>query len=93
MKHIKTAAAVAGSVMALGAASPAVAAEAPSGQPPTSPSLSLNQGLFDAMNADSLDVAPIDGPIADGVADTLKTKELLRSVGDAPRMLGGLPLG
>ncbi|MFG3253002.1 hypothetical protein [Streptomyces sp. NPDC048172] len=83
MKHFKTAVAVTGSVMALGGATPAMAADAPA-QNPTSPSLSLNQGLYQALQpGNTLDLAPIDGPIADSLANTLKTRELL----------GGLPLG
>ncbi|WP_344526872.1 hypothetical protein [Streptomyces albiaxialis] len=79
---MKTAVAVTGSVMALGGASPAVAADAPAGSP-TSPSLSLNQGLYQALQSETLDIAPIDGPLADGLVHTVRTGDLL----------GGLPLG
>ncbi|MEU6113653.1 hypothetical protein ABZ840_03630 [Streptomyces sp. NPDC047117] len=56
MKLAKTAAILAGSVVALGAATPAFAAPAPS----TSPSMSLNAGLNDALeNAGKAEVDPL----------------------------------
>ncbi|GEB50519.1 MULTISPECIES: hypothetical protein [Streptomyces] len=90
MKYSKTAAAVAGSVMALGAAAPAVADQAA----PT-PNFSLNGGLQKGLQSETLDAAPIDGPqvrkVSEGVKGTAaqgaeQGKQLLGG------LLGGLPL-
>ncbi|WP_326687958.1 MULTISPECIES: hypothetical protein [unclassified Streptomyces] len=99
MKHQKTAAVVAGSVMALGSAVPAFANE-----PAPGPGFSLNGGLDKALRSDTLDVAPVDGPQFDAVVNTVKgatksgelqTGKSLLGAEKAPQLplLGGLPLG
>ncbi|MFJ8674968.1 hypothetical protein [Streptomyces sp. NPDC093589] len=76
MKYAKSAAVVAGSVMALGAASPAFAVEA------AAPQMSLNGGLTDALNSEQMDghqFAPLVDTVK-GAADKVKaadTKDLL----------------
>ncbi|ANZ17153.1 hypothetical protein ACH4YO_24070 [Streptomyces noursei] len=98
MKYAKSAAAVAGSVMALGAAVPAFAAE--SGAPnPTSPSMSLNGGLMDLLNGsgqlDSRQIKPLVDTVR-GVEKTAKhPRQLLGGATGATKdvpLLGGLPL-
>ncbi|MFF9482096.1 hypothetical protein [Streptomyces sp. NPDC014733] len=95
MKYAKSAAVLAGSVMALGAAVPAFANEQP-----TSPSMSLNGGLNDALHSEQLDGHQIR-PLVDtvtGVAKTAKSgpKKILGGATGATqggKLLGGLPLG
>lgn len=90
MKPTKVAAVVAGSVMALGAASPALAAET------VTPS-SLNgaidtlakRGLTETVPSDVVHKAT-DNDLVGKVADT--TEGLSASEGTAP-LLGGLPIG
>ncbi|WP_338064046.1 hypothetical protein [Streptomyces noursei] len=98
VKYAKSAAAVAGSVMALGAAVPAFAAE--SGAPnPTSPSMSLNGGLMDLLNGSGqLDSRQLK-PLVDTVRGAEKTakhpRQLLGGATGATKdvpLLGGLPL-
>ncbi|MEV7088491.1 hypothetical protein AB0O07_21810 [Streptomyces sp. NPDC093085] len=95
MKSVKVAAAVAGSLAALGAAAPAFAAQAP-----TSPSLSLN-GALDTVASQGLR----DGvkPINTNALDTENSGSVLNAVKGATdslnkpqqggQLLGGLPLG
>ncbi|GGN52849.1 hypothetical protein ACFXN2_27765 [Streptomyces kronopolitis] len=95
MKYAKSAAVVAGSVMALGVAAPAFAAQ------PASPSMSLNGGLTDALTTKQLDGHQI-APLVKAVKATQKKvkstspKKLLGGVTGAAKnvpLLGGLPLG
>lgn len=99
MKHKKTAAAVAGSMIALGAAVPAFASETATG-----PNFSANGGLEQALQSDLLAQPPVDvnGPQVDGLVDavkgTTKNGELssdknLLGADKAEQLLGGLPLG
>ncbi|MFF2523806.1 hypothetical protein [Streptomyces liangshanensis] len=91
MKPMKVAAVVAGSMMALGAASPAFAAEGPS-------SMSLN-GAVDTLASDGLrSGSPVNtnaldpknkGSLVNAVKDT--ADGLSKSKGN--KLLGGLPLG
>ncbi|MYT31845.1 hypothetical protein [Streptomyces sp. MspMP-M5] len=100
MKYAKSAAAVAGSVMALGAAAAAPAFAAETGAPNmTSPSMSLNGGLMDALNSGQLDSRQVT-PLVDTVRGVEKTtkhpKQLLGGATGAAEevaMLGGLPYG
>ncbi|MER7396601.1 hypothetical protein ABT381_13880 [Streptomyces sp. NPDC000151] len=79
MKLAKTAAILAGSVVALAAGTPAFAAPAPS----TSPSMSLNGGLNDALaNAGKAEVDPL-------VDNAHRTTHALAS-GDAEGLLDGV---
>ncbi|MFE7312960.1 hypothetical protein ACFU7T_07605 [Streptomyces sp. NPDC057555] len=98
MKYAKSAAAVAGSVMALGTAVPAFAADAGS-HSMTSPTMSLNGGLMDALNSKQLDSRQVT-PLVDTVRGAEKTvkhpKQLLGGATGATKdvpLLGGLPLG
>ncbi|MFE6690693.1 hypothetical protein ACFVFQ_30010 [Streptomyces sp. NPDC057743] len=98
MKYAKSAAAVAGSVMALGAAVPAFAADAGSHNM-ASPNMSLNGGLMDALSNKQLDSRQIT-PVVDTVRGAEKTvghpKQLLSGATGATKevpLLGGLPLG
>ncbi|KUL55271.1 hypothetical protein ADL22_01490 [Streptomyces sp. NRRL F-4489] len=98
MKYAKSAAAVAGSVMALGAAVPACAAGA--GAPATnSPSMSLNGGLTDALShkqVDSRQVTPLVNTVRGAVKTAQNPKQLLGGATGATKevpLLGGLPLG
>ncbi|MGW1836561.1 hypothetical protein [Streptomyces sp. BBFR2] len=95
MKYAKSAAVLAGSVMALGTAVPAFA----EGQPPM-PSMSLNGGLNDALHSEQLDghqFQPLVDTVA-GAANKAKSgsKKILGGATGATRdgkLLGGLPLG
>ncbi|MER7958740.1 hypothetical protein [Streptomyces sp. NPDC096030] len=86
MKPTKVAAVVAGSVMALGAAAPAMAAEA---MMPTS----LNGGLAtlasEGLKTDALS-STTDGSVVKTVGDT--ANQLNKTTQSAP-LLGGLPIG
>ncbi|AOP50530.1 hypothetical protein [Streptomyces lydicus] len=97
MKHAKSAAIVAGSVMALGFAAPAVAA------PPGAPTMSLNGGLADALQ--STKSGQLDGHQVRPLVKKVKTagekvksanaNKLLSSATGAVKsvpLLGGLPL-
>ncbi|UKY51841.1 hypothetical protein [Streptomyces inhibens] len=95
MKYAKSAAVAVGSVLALGAAVPAFAAQ------PGAPTMSLNGGLTDALNSKQLDghqIAPLVKMVKttkDKVKST-SAKKLLGSVAGATKnapLLGGLPLG
>ncbi|WP_369207064.1 hypothetical protein [Streptomyces sp. PU-14G] len=90
MKYRKTAAAVVGSVMALGAAQPAFAKEAPAG-----PRLSLNHGLDYALGSgELLSSSPpvgVEGPLFDKVGEAVKNPEKGQLIGDQ-NLLGGIPL-
>ncbi|MFI8995845.1 hypothetical protein [Streptomyces sp. NPDC053542] len=88
MKLAKTAAILAGSVVALGAASPALAAPAPS----TSPSMSLNGGLNDALaNAGRSEVDPLMDN-AHRVTHALGRGDTKDLVGGVTHLAGHLPL-
>ncbi|MFK8847071.1 MULTISPECIES: hypothetical protein [Streptomyces] len=91
MKYAKTAAFLAGSVMALGAASPVFA-----GAPGQVPSFSLNGGLADALKNKQLDGRQLD-PVVRTVENTSSdlqsstaTKKLLNTVGDVTQKTPGL---
>ncbi|MGW4029961.1 hypothetical protein ACWEFL_11665 [Streptomyces sp. NPDC004838] len=96
MKHLRVAAIIAGSVAAIGAASPAMAAT-----PPAMPPMSLNGGLDHALSSTPL----LNGGSGNVVNDVATTATEVNSVrGDAPQqalktaaaltpMLGGVQLG
>ncbi|WP_406219257.1 hypothetical protein [Streptomyces decoyicus] len=94
VKYAKSAAVVAGSVMALGVAAPAFAAQ------PGAPTMSLNGGLNDALSSKQLDghqLMPLVNTVktAQGKIGSTTPKKLLRGVTGAtkkPPLLGGLPL-
>ncbi|UNS98968.1 hypothetical protein MMF93_22775 [Streptomyces tubbatahanensis] len=90
MKYMKTAAALAGSVMALAAGAPAFAA-----QPAAGPNFSLNGSLDQALASGELLAQPpvgVAGPqvdaLKDAVGNTLRDGELTSD----RNLLGGLPL-
>ncbi|MCT4355594.1 hypothetical protein M5362_20875 [Streptomyces sp. Je 1-79] len=87
MKPTKVAAIVAGSVMALGAAAPAMAAE------PMAVPTSLNGGLgtlaSEGLKTDALS-STTDGSVVKTVGDT--ANQLNETTQNAP-LIGGLPLG
>ncbi|GAA1350569.1 hypothetical protein [Streptomyces beijiangensis] len=85
MKPTKVAAVIAGSVMALGAAAPAMAAD---NLAPTS----LTGGL-DTLSS-QLDAHPVQSGLTDGsvVNQVKQTASGLNSVNDSVPLLGGLPL-
>ncbi|WP_030801548.1 hypothetical protein [Streptomyces sp. NRRL S-337] len=94
MKYAKSAAVVAGSVLALGAAAPAFAA------PPGAPTMSLNGAVNDTLSSDQLDghqLAPLLNMVRTA-RDKVKAagaKKLLGGVNSTAknaRLLGGLPL-
>ncbi|WP_240138792.1 hypothetical protein [Streptomyces sp. MUM 178J] len=100
MKYTRVAAIVAGSVAALGAASPAVAAESA-----PMPPMSLNGGAAQAAGAlnslPSLDLTQ-DGPPVKQVVDTASDLnnvkgdvpgKVLPTTGQLPPLLGGVGLG
>jgi hypothetical protein len=94
VKYAKSAAVVAGSVMALGAAVPAFAADT------ATPTMSLNGGLTDALNSKQLDghqLQPLVKSVK-GAADSVKAdpKGLVGAAAGATKsvpLLGGMPLG
>ncbi|MFG2529147.1 hypothetical protein [Streptomyces sp. NPDC048516] len=94
MKYAKSAAVVAGSVMALGVAAPAFAAQ------PGAPTMSLNGGLNDALSSKQLDgheLMPLVKTVktAGGKLRSTAPKKLLRGVAGTAKktpLLGGLPL-
>ncbi|MGW1225831.1 hypothetical protein [Streptomyces sp. NPDC001478] len=95
MKYAKTAAFVAGSVVALGTAAPAFAATNP-----TAPSFSLDGGLNQVMAATPQVVDPVSH-VVDGAADALTENGTVTKLagqaagaakGAAP-LIGGLPVG
>ncbi|WP_405616822.1 hypothetical protein OG292_24565 [Streptomyces sp. NBC_01511] len=98
MKPMKVATVVAGSMLALGAAAPAFAAE--------SVPMSLNGGLGGALqtvtNQETLDAQPVrtnaldpknDGSLVNAVGDVTKGLSGGAKGGKGGAMLGGLPLG
>ncbi|MEU5213382.1 hypothetical protein [Streptomyces sp. NPDC020742] len=94
MKYAKSAAVVAGSVMALGVAAPAFAAQ------PGAPTMSLNGGLTDALQSKQLDghqVAPLVKKVktTGQKVKSVNAKRLLGGVSGTAKsipLLGGLPL-
>lgn len=95
MKPMKVAAVVAGSMMALGAAAPAFAADAQSPMGPMSLNGALDtlasQGLRDAkpLNTNALDTEN-DGSLVNAVSDAANGINKAQKGGS---LLGGLPLG
>lgn len=95
VKYAKTAALVAGSVAALGAAAPAFAAATP-----TAPNFSLDSGLNQVMASAPQVVDPLVGTVAetaetvsrDGTVGKLAGQATGVAEGAAP-LLGGVPLG
>ncbi|MFI8288984.1 hypothetical protein EAO71_21885 [Streptomyces sp. ms191] len=87
MKPTKVAAVVAGSVMALGVAAPAMAAEAMA--TPTSLDGGLGALTSHGLKTDSLS-STTDGSVVKTVQDTANQ---LNETGKAAPLLGGLPLG
>ncbi|MFD5735488.1 hypothetical protein ACFWIY_22050 [Streptomyces sioyaensis] len=94
MKYAKSAAVVAGSVMALGVAAPAFAAQ------PGAPTMSLNGGLTDALSEKQLDghqLTPLLNTVkaTEGKVRSTNARKLLRGVSGTAKktpLLGGLPL-
>ncbi|MFC8274483.1 hypothetical protein ACFUJR_18525 [Streptomyces sp. NPDC057271] len=86
MKPTKVAAVVAGSVMALGAAAPAMAAEA---MTPTSLNGGLGALASEGLKTDALS-STTDGSVVKTVGDT--ANQLNKTTQSAP-LLGGLPIG
>ncbi|MER7697814.1 MULTISPECIES: hypothetical protein [unclassified Streptomyces] len=95
MKYAKTAALVAGSVAALGAAAPAFAVTTP-----TAPNFSLDSGLNQVMASAPQVVDPVVDTVAeatetvskDGTVGKLAGQATGAAEGAAP-LLGGVPLG
>ncbi|MET9432686.1 hypothetical protein [Streptomyces sp. NPDC006551] len=87
MKPTKVAAVVAGSVMALGAAAPAMAAE--SAAVPTSLDGGLGSLTSKGLKTDALS-STTDGSVVKTVGDAANT---LNKTEQARSLLGGLPLG
>ncbi|MFF9016072.1 hypothetical protein ACF09C_24285 [Streptomyces sp. NPDC014870] len=86
MKPTKVAAVVAGSVMALGAAAPAMAAEA---MTPTNLNGGLSTLASEGLKSDALS-STTDGSVVKTVGDT--ADQLNKTTQSAP-LLGGLPIG
>ncbi|MEU6949437.1 hypothetical protein [Streptomyces sp. NPDC046332] len=86
MKPTKVAAIVAGSVMALGAAAPAMATEA---MMPTSLNGGLGTLASEGLKTDALS-STTDGSVVKTVGDT--ANQLNKTTQNAP-LLGGLPVG
>ncbi|MFD3948334.1 hypothetical protein [Streptomyces sp. NPDC058579] len=86
MKPTKVAAIVAGSVMALGAAAPAMAAEA---MTPTNLAGGLTTLATEGLKTDALS-STTDGSVVKTVGDT--ANQLNKTTQNAP-LLGGLPTG
>ncbi|MEU9121254.1 hypothetical protein AB0C96_15600 [Streptomyces sp. NPDC048506] len=101
MKYVKSAAVVAGSVVALGAAAPAFAAQPGASATRTgAPRTSLNGGLTDALRNKQLDGHQFT-PLVKSVKKTgekvksTSANKLLGGVSEAARstpLLGGLPI-
>ncbi|GAB2800455.1 hypothetical protein [Streptomyces daliensis] len=106
MKHAKTAAVVAGSMMALGAAAPAFAGDSA----PTGPQFSLNGGISDALSKPGPQVDNVVGTVEGATKGATKgategaakgapkgtakgEKKTLLSSNSDDNLLGGLPLG
>ncbi|ANW18421.1 hypothetical protein [Streptomyces clavuligerus] len=96
MKYTRVAAIVAGSVAALGAASPALAAP-----PPTSPSMSLNGGVDQIFRQTPL-LNGGSGDVVRDVADTASAlgpikgtapQNALKTLGAVTPLLGGVQVG
>lgn len=108
MKHAKSAALVAGSMMALGTAAPAFAAEAAEQQPQFSLNGGINQGLEHGLNNDvtqkQLDgsqLAPLTSPLKSAVGQVKGgLEQATQPVGKASAalestaapLLGGMPV-
>ncbi|MEV0092648.1 hypothetical protein [Streptomyces sp. NPDC050738] len=95
MKSTKVAAVIAGSVMALGAAAPAMAADNLAPTPMATDNLaptSLTGGLETISS--HLDAHPLQSDLTDGstVEQVKKTAGTLNTLNDAVPLLGGLPL-
>ncbi|MBW3703849.1 hypothetical protein ACIQUZ_10010 [Streptomyces griseus] len=95
MKYAKTAALVAGSVAALGAAAPAFAATTP-----TAPNFSLDSGLNQVMASAPQVVDPVVGTVAETAETVSKDGTVGKLAGQATGvaesaapLLGGVPLG
>ncbi|MGW1496688.1 hypothetical protein [Streptomyces sp. NPDC002402] len=95
MKYLRVAAIVAGSVAAMGAASPAMAATTPS-----MPPMSLNGGLAQALSQTPL--LDGSGSVVSDVADTAAgvngvkgdaPQQAMKTAGELTPMLGGVELG
>ncbi|MBO8190033.1 hypothetical protein [Streptomyces spirodelae] len=90
MKYRRTAAAIAGSVVALGAASPAFASG-----PPVGPRASLNGGLDYALGSgELLSASPpvgVEGPQFDALVEAVKRPLKTGKLIDGRNLLGGLP--
>ncbi|WP_415948016.1 hypothetical protein [Streptomyces sp. KLOTTS4A1] len=88
MKYAKAAAVVAGSVMALGATAPAIAAEGPAELPP----MSLDGAVTDAISNGALDAGPLQA--VQGLSkDGDPIKPVTDAVGPVLPLLGGLQTG
>ncbi|KOG66196.1 hypothetical protein ADK76_03585 [Streptomyces griseoflavus] len=91
MKYAKTAAFLAGSAMALGAASPVFA-----GTPPKGPSFSINGGIAEALKNKQLDGRQLDPVVrtveetSSDLQDSPATRKLVRAVGDVAQKTPGL---
>ncbi|MFJ8885410.1 hypothetical protein ACIRJR_18655 [Streptomyces sp. NPDC102402] len=99
MKYAKTAAVVAGSVAALGAAAPAFAATTP-----TAPRISLTTGVNELTSAAPRIPDQVVDPLVDAAGETVgavqedrtvsRSADVVTGVADtAAPLLGGLPLG
>ncbi|MEU8891698.1 hypothetical protein [Streptomyces sp. NPDC048442] len=105
MKYTKAASVLAVSMVAVGSAASVAAAQSGAGVP-TSPSMSLNSGVQQLVDAYNTHTKPLDGPVplvnsAKDVAKKLndtRNAEPMKLVEGAVRpaagsMLGGLPVG
>lgn len=92
MKHAKTAALIAGSVVALGAASPAFAADAPAGHAaPSGPSSGLQRpggpGAENALSGKTVGAAQVV-PLVRSLGDRLGNAKSAKDAGDHARPTG-----
>ncbi|MFE9389264.1 hypothetical protein [Streptomyces sp. NPDC006784] len=90
MKYTKTATAVVGSVLALGAATPASA-----DAPPVGPNFSLNGALDKALASGELLTYPpvgVKGPQVDALVNTVEETTKNGELTSDQNLLGGLPL-
>ncbi|KEF04550.1 MULTISPECIES: hypothetical protein [Streptomyces] len=91
MKYAKTAAFLAGSAMALGAASPVFA-----GPPRQGPSFSINGGIAEALKNKQLDGRQLDPVVrtveetSSDLQDSPATRKLVHAVGDVAQKTPGL---
>ncbi|MGW7418211.1 hypothetical protein [Streptomyces sp. NPDC054863] len=105
MKYTKAASVLAVSMVAVGAASSVAAAQGGTGVPSSSPSMSLNSGLQQVVDAYNTNTKLLDGPVplVDSAKDAAKKLNDARNaepmklvegaVKPAGSMLGGLPVG